>query len=63
MQVLHLGEGLNLSRLAVGSGRRRAEPGPRQPRHVLRLPRARRGQQLPHVLLQRQDGVCTIPEF
>lgn len=41
---------------AVGSGRRRAEPGPRQPRHVLRLPRARRGQQLPHVLLQRQDG-------
>lgn len=44
-----------------GGGRREAahlgcSPAPRQPRHVLRLPRAGRGQQLPHVLLQRQDG-------
>lgn len=34
----------------------RSSPARRQPRHVLRLPRSRRGQQLPHVLLQRQDG-------
>lgn len=31
-------------------------PARRQPRHVLRVPRPRGGQQLPHVLLQRQDG-------
>lgn len=31
-------------------------PARRQPRHVLRVPRPRGGQQLPHVLLQREDG-------
>lgn len=31
-------------------------PARRQPRNVLRVPRPRGGQQLPHVLLQREDG-------